>query len=133
MNRAFLSTAFMVAFAAAGAVLAPPASAAGGPLAGTWVSVDTDGSSQTLDITGSGVRAYAVTYFDESATSACEGGPARVSGPGFVDGDGIVLVGPGVCLDGGGVFAKRIAIGYHYDAGTDTLTDDFGIEWQRAN
>ena len=133
MRRASLSTAFMVVFAAAGTVLAPPASAASGPLAGTWVSVDTDGSDQTLDIRGSGHRVYAMTYFDESATSACEGDPARISGPGFVDGDHITHFGTLICLPGGNVFGERFAIGYHYDASTDTLTDDFGIVWYRAD
>ena len=66
---------------------APPASAASGPLAGTWTSVDIDGSNQTLDIMGSGSHAYSMIYSDESATNACDGDPAVVSGPGFVDGD----------------------------------------------
>lgn len=134
MKRKLLSTAFMVIFMCASTVFfAPSVSAASGPLAGTWVSVDSDGSNQTLDIRGSGRRAYAMTYFDESATSACEGNPARLSGPGFVDGDHIRHSGPVVCLPGGNVFESRFSVSYHYDAGTDTLTDDFGIVWHRAN
>jgi hypothetical protein len=37
-----------------------------------------------------------------------------------------------VCLPGGNVFRSRLAIGFGYDAGTDTLTDSFGIVWHRA-
>jgi hypothetical protein len=122
----------MVIVTCASTVLAPPASAASGPLAGTWVSVDSDGSNQTLTIRGSGRRVYAMTYFDESATQACDGNPARISGPGFVDGDHIVHVGPVVCLPGGNVLESRFAVSYDYHAGTETLTDDFGIVWHRT-
>ena len=131
--KKFLSSAFMVIVMSASTVFATPVSAASGPLAGTWVSVDSDGSNQTLNIRGSGRRAYAMTYFDESATSACGGNPARVSGPGFVNGDHIRHSGPVVCLPGGNVFRSRFSVSYHFDGGTDTLTDDFGIVWHRAN
>lgn len=133
MKRASVSAALLVALTSGGALLAPPASAASGPLADTWVSVDSDGSNQVLEIRGSGRRAYAVTYFDESATNACAGNPARISGPGFVDGDDIRLIGPVICLPGGNVFTSRFAVTYDYDAGTDTLTDDFGVVWERAS
>lgn len=117
----------------ASTTISPPAFAASGLLAGPWVSVDTDGSNQTLNIRGSGHRPYAMTYFDESATSACAGNPARISGPGFVDGDHVHHTGPVICLPGGKIFTSRFSVGYAYDAGTDTLTDDFGIEWHRAS
>lgn len=132
MKRASLSLALTVILGLTGAGLAAPASAAGGTLAGTWTSVDTDGSAQTLSIVGSGRHAYSVIYYDESATSACGGNPALVTGPGFVDGNDLVTAGPLVCLPGGNVFRSRITLGYAYDAGSDTLTDDFGIVWHRA-
>jgi hypothetical protein len=84
-------------------------------------------------VRGTGRTVYAMTYFDDSATNACHGNPARISGPGFVDGDHILHVGPVVCLPRGNVFRSRFAIGYDYDADTDTLTDDFGIVWHRAS
>ena len=133
VKRASLSIALMVILASASAVLAPPASAASGPLAGTWTSVDIDGSNQTLDIMGSGRHAYSMIYFDESATQVCDGNPGMLSGPGFLDGDQLLQVGPIVCLPGGNVFRSRVAISYDYDTGTDTLTDEFGIVWHRAN
>jgi hypothetical protein len=118
--------------AAAAVALAPPATAATGPLAGTWTSLDTDGSNQTLEIVGTGAHVYAVTYFDDEASSACGGDPARIVGPGFTDGDTITLVGALTCLPGGNHFRTRFTIAYSYDGSTDTLTDDFGVTWDRA-
>jgi hypothetical protein len=106
--------------------------AASGGLAGTWTSLDTDGSTQTLSITGSGDKAYAMVYGDESATGACNGAPARIVGPGFVDGNVVVFEGTLVCLPGGNPFRSRLTLGFGYDAGSDTLTDSFGIVWHRA-
>lgn len=133
MNRATLPIAASVILAAAGTVLAPAAaSASSGVLAGSWTSIDTDGSNQTLDIRGSGRNAYGMTYVDESATSACGGNPARLSGPGYADGSDLVMVATLVCLPGGNVVGTRLAIDFHYDGAADTLTDGFGIVWHRA-
>ena len=133
MKRAVLSIATSVILASASAVLAPAAaSAASGALTGTWASIDTDGSNQTLDITGSGRHAYSLVYVDESATTACGGNPARVTGPGFVDGSDLVMDGTLVCLPGGNVVRHRLAINFSYDTGADTLTDAFGIVWHRV-
>jgi hypothetical protein len=109
-----------------------PAEAAQGELAGTWTSVDTDGSNQTLTITGSGRRAYAVAYFDEAANSLCDGAPAMVNGSGRVDGDTLVTRGAATCLPGGNRLRGVITIEYTYDADADTLTDGFGVVWTRA-
>lgn len=132
MNKTLLSIAAGAIFACVSAMLAPSAWAASGGLAGRWSSVDGDGSTQTLSITGSGGQAYAIVYDDESATGACSGAPARIVGPGFVDGNDVVMEGTLVCLPGGNPFRSRLAIGFSYDAGTDTLTDSFGIVWHRA-
>lgn len=133
MKRTRLAVALGATLLGVGAFVAPMASAASGPLAGTWTSVDTDGSNQTLTVTGSGQRTYSMVYHDEAAHSACDGNPATLSGPGFVDGDTVVQVGALTCQPGGNVFRTRIAIGYTYDGSTDTLTDDFGIVWERAD
>jgi len=126
----------VAAFTFGASLLAPVAAAVAagggsGPLAGTWTSVDADGSHQTLDVTGSGHSVYAMVYVDDAA-SACGGDPARLSGPGFVDGEDVVMVAPLVCLPGGNVFRGRLAVGFHHDSGTDTLIDDFDIVWSRA-
>lgn len=81
---------------------------------------------------GSGNHAYSMVYVDDSATGACNGDPARISGPGFVDGSDLLMVATLVCLPGGNAFG-RITIGFEYDAGTDTLSDNFGIVWHRAS
>jgi hypothetical protein len=132
MAHARLATALSAVLTLAGVALAGPASAAGGPLAGTWTSIDTDGSNQTLDIMGSGGHVYSKIYVDEAATGACDGNPATITGPGFVDGDVVVLNGALTCLPGGNVFRSRITVGFVHDSSTDTLTDDFGITWHRA-
>ncbi len=31
------------------------------------------------------------------------------------------------------MFKSRFTVNYRYNAGADTLTDDFGIVWHRAN
>jgi hypothetical protein len=131
--KSALSIAASVVIAAVGFAVAPSASAASGPLAGTWTSVDNDGSNQVLDISGSGNRAYSMAYTDDAATGACGGDPARISGPGFVEGEDLLMVGSIVCLPGGNGLRERISIFFDYDAGSDTLTDDFGIVWQRAD
>lgn len=85
------------------AAAAPAAAAqASGGLAGAWASIDSDGSHQTLDITGTGTRVYSMVYVDDVATGACAGDPARLSGPGHVDDDGVTMVAAFVCLPGGG-------------------------------
>ena len=119
------------------ALLAPPSLAAAaepgsGPLSGQWVSTDGDGSHQTLEITGSGTRAYSMVYVDDSATGACGGNPARLSGPGYVEGDDVVMVAVLVCLPGGSHLRERLAIGFHHDTASDTLTASFDIVWHRV-
>lgn len=129
----------LLAVVAAGAAViattgvAAAAGGGGGPLAGRWTSVDSDESTQTLDITGSGNRAYAMVYVDDAATGACGGDPARLSGPGFVDGDDVLMVAALVCLPGGNVLRERLAVGFHHDTDSDTLVDDFGIVWHRTS
>ena len=132
MKRARIAIALTAGLTIASAVLAPTASAARGPLAGTWTSVDTDGSNQTLDIAGSGAHVYSMFYADDAATGACGGNPAQVTGPGYPDGDSLTMVGALTCKPGGNIFRSRIVIGYTYDGAADTLTDDFGIVWHRT-
>lgn len=110
---------------------APPAIAAQGELAGTWTSIDSDGSNQTLTITGSGNRVYAISLFDDAA-SLCGGDPALAQGAGRVDDGQLSTRVAAVCLPKGNRLRGVIDIGFSYDEGTDTLTDDFGIVWSRA-
>ena len=125
-----LATALTVG--AGAATLAPPASAAPGDLAGTWTSIDLDGSSQQLTVNGSGSHRYSMFLYDDEATSACDGNPARLTGTGELDGDTLTMTGSLTCLPGGNALRFRIDYVFVYSAGSDTLTDDAGVVWYRA-
>lgn len=128
--RALVRAANVVLLAtAAGLLGAGTAGADGGVLAGTWSSTDTDGSAQTLRISGSGTRTYAMYLLDQAGT-VCGGAPASVAGTGVVDGDSLVLTGTLACRPGGAILGRG-SIGFTYDAGSDTLTDEFGVVWRR--
>lgn len=113
-----------------GTVLAPAsAGAEASPFAGTWTSIDTDGSNQTMKISGSTAGALGVRYYDDVAT-VCGGDPARFAGTGRVDGDVLAADVLLVCIPGGNVFG-HITIEATYDASTDTLSDPSGVVWTR--
>ena len=111
-----------------GAIAAPATSA----FTGSWESVDTDGSHQTL-VVSAGARP-SVIYQDFYA-NGCDrfGGPAThwvAAGKGSVE-EGTLFVlfhksGCGRFLQGG--YEDWFA----YQAGTDTLQDSFGIVWTRS-
>lgn len=110
---------------------ASPAVAGQGSLAGDWASIDTDGSHQTLTITGSGRRVYAMSLLDDAA-GLCGGAPALATGSGSVEEHQLLMRASAVCLPGGNALRGVISIGFVHDAGADTLTDDFGVVWSRA-
>jgi hypothetical protein len=125
-----LTTWFLLA-GLVGLALAPAVSAADTGFAGTWVSTDTDGSTQALAI-GRG-STPAVTYQDFYATScADDGAPSAhfvATGRGTISGDWL-----GVEFRNGRCGRHAIGpfgLGFSYDSGNDTLTDDFGITWYR--
>ena len=116
------------------ALLASPASAFPGHLAGTWTSVDTDGSNQTMRIRGAGHPVYAMTLRDDFTTGACGGPPAKVVGRARADGNALVMRGTLVCLHRGNpIPGQRVTVNFDYHAGSDTLTDDAGVVWVRAS
>ncbi len=131
MRRVLLAVTCAVILTTLSLGVASPASAKQGALSGTWTSIDTDGSSQQLDIMGSGTRTYAMVLFDESAT-ICGGSPAMVVGPGSVDGDGVQMSATVTCLPGGNPVRGRITLGFVYSPGTDSLTDETGVIWHRS-
>jgi hypothetical protein len=111
--------------------LAPAVSAADPGFGGTWVSVDTDGSTQALAI-GRG-STPAVTYMDFFASTCEEGGsPAThfvATGRGSIEGASMW-----VDFRNGGCGRHKIGpfgLGFTYDAASDTLTDTFEITWYR--
>jgi hypothetical protein len=112
--------------------VAPAVSAAGSVFAGTWVSIDTDGSTQALAI-GRG-SSPAVTYQDFYASSACDDAGASsthfiATGRGTIEDDVMW-----VDFRNGGCGNHKLGpfgMAVFYDTGSDTLTDDFGITWYR--
>jgi hypothetical protein len=113
--------------------LSPPASATAGNLAGTWSSVDLDGSSQTLAIRGAGNPVYSVFLRDDFTSGVCNGPPAKLVGHGVADGDEFFVRGTLVCLHGGNPIPReRVFISFEYDADADALIDGTGVVWERA-
>ena len=129
MKRTFSLGVLAVAFAIG--LSAAPAVAAQGDLTGTWTSIDGDGSNQTLTITGSGIRSYALFLVDDEAT-LCDTDPARATGSARVEGNELFMRAAVTCVPGGNHLRGVIEIGFTYDGGDDTLTDSFGIVWSRA-
>ena len=106
---------------------------------GNWVSVDVDGSSQTMEILSSGIDEYEVVVRDEAATRACAGGPSTMTGVGRLQIDETLVIAQPVltCDDG-----TTPAIGpppqgelanftFDRDPATDELVDMFGVVWRR--
>jgi len=122
----------MLAISVAG--LAPPASASPGDLAGTWASLDTDGSNQTLKINGAGNPVYSIFLRDDFTSGVCGGPPAAFVGHAVADGDELFALGTLLCFPGGNpIPGERVFLGFEYDAATDTLTDFAGVVWQRTS
>ena len=130
MKRRFLSliAALALAIAIPAAALAAPSAS---PFAGTWVSTDTDGSSQLLLIAGGG---HPSVVYQDFYASGCDrfAGPDTHwvgAGTGSIEGDTIYVdfhkSGCGTFLQGG--YSDWLV----YDSGSDTLVDSFGIVWTR--
>jgi hypothetical protein len=124
-----------VAFSALMAVLlVAGAAAAPDPFQGTWYSVDTDTSNQTLRVGGGPGGSYHVRYYDYGA-SVCGwtplGGGDAASAQGSLSASGLVLSGdlPVYCLASPRYLWGTGGFEFTYDAGTDTLTDSHGVEW----
>jgi hypothetical protein len=131
MKRMLTGTLALWLAAAGLLALAPAVSASSSVFAGTWLSIDTDGSTQLLAV-GEGTTP-AVIYEDFYASSCAESGSASThfvaTGRGTID-DGTLWVE----FRNGGCGRNTIGpfgLGFSYDSGSDTLTDDFGITWYR--
>jgi hypothetical protein len=120
------------------AALVVGAAAAPDPFKGTWYSVDTDGSNQTLHVGGGPGGTYHVRYHDDGAT-VCGVDPVTdvilyaASGSGALTSAGNVLSGDVAlyCFASPRLFYGNVTLTYSYNAGTDTLTDFWGIVWHR--
>ena len=131
--RRFLHVSTMMAVAATLLVLTAPMATAQDVFTGTWTSIDTDGSNQTIVIYGTGQRGrHAITYFDDAATSACGGAPARLQGSGVVEGDTLFWSSPIICPGTGkGPVIGRVDLFLTHDETTDTLFDG-SVDWHRV-
>lgn len=114
----------------------PPTAPA--PLVGTWVSTDSDGSSQTMDITAAD-GGYDIVVKDDSA-SVCSGAPSTMTGTGRMEEAGLVIAAPALTCDDGstpvpwdGSSLEEAVRNYTlvHDGETDALTDSLGIPWRR--
>ena len=109
------------------------------PFVGNWVSTDTDGSSQTMEIVGSGGADYEFVLRDDFAT-ACSGAPATMTGTGRLETDeGLVIAQPELTCDDGTVpgigpppQADLANLTFELDTATDELVDSLGVAWRRA-
>ena len=114
-----------------GAPLLPP-----GPFVGVWLSTDTDGSSQTMEIERSDDGSAQMTLHDAAATALCSSAAASVTGTGALDsrGDLVVTISGLSCDDGSEPrLSAPIESGYTftYHRQSDTLTDNSGVVWRR--
>ena len=115
----------------------PPTAA---PFVGIWVSTDTDGSSQTMEIVRSGGDDYEFVLRDDAATAACSGAPATMTGNGLLETDErLVIAQPELTCDDGTIprigpppQAELANFTLELDTATDELTDRFGVVWRRA-
>ncbi|HEV8282533.1 MAG TPA: hypothetical protein VGQ02_11775 [Candidatus Limnocylindrales bacterium] len=112
-------------------ITASSVSGAGSVFAGTWVSIDFDGSTQALVVSGG--TSPRVTFEDFYASSCdLNGSPAThwvSAGQGTVDGNTMSV---DFHKSGCGVFSiGAYSDVWFYDPATDTLTDSVGITWSR--
>jgi hypothetical protein len=120
---------------------APPPTTPGEPFMGMWLSTDTDGSSQTMEIARSGADDYDVVIRDEAATAACARGASTLTGVGLLATSTSLLVAqPRLTCDDGTTptigpppQAELANFTLDLDTATGELVDTFGVVWQRAD
>jgi hypothetical protein len=109
------------------------------PFEGTWLSIDTDGSSQTMDIQSLEDHSYEVEVLDDSA-SVCSGAPATMTGTGRLENAELVVPAPELTCDDDstpatmdGSSLRKALRNYTlvYDPGTKTLRDNLDVQWSR--
>ena len=117
----------------------PPTTIPVDPFVAVWLSTDTDGSSQTMEIARSGTDEYEVVIRDEAATAACAGGASTLTGAGRLATDtSLVIAQPELTCDDGTIppigpppQAELANFTLDLDTATGELVDSFGVVWQR--
>lgn len=107
---------------------------------GNWVSVDVDGSSQTMEILLSGGTDYEIVVHDTVA-QVCSGAPSTMTGTGQLQTDGSLVVAEPVlgCDDGtepaeagAPPLEEQLAnLTFVHDPATGELSDSLGVRWRR--
>lgn len=110
------------------------------PFLGTWVSTDLDGSTQTMVVRASGDEAVEVVVHDDAA-SVCSGAPSTTTGTGRLEGaTELVIPSPVLTCDDGSepqalsgppLEEQLRNLTFVHDPEADTLTDRFGLVWER--
>lgn len=110
-----------------------------GPFVGAWVSTDTDGSPQTMEIVRSSDH-HAIVVRDSVASAACSGAPSTTTGSGQLESDGtLVIAEPALTCDDGSTPAigrppqsmlANATFVHHPEQ--DEIVDGFGVVWRRA-
>ena len=116
-------------------LVTPPPPAVGG----SWVSTDIDGSSQTMDIRALEEGGYEVEILDDSA-GVCAGATSTMTGTATLRDQSLVIAAPVFTCDDGsepettdGASLDELLRDYTltYSEATDTLTDNFSVQWRR--
>ncbi len=111
------------------------------PFVGEWISIDVDGSRQTMTIASSG-ESHEIVVHDDSAL-VCAGGPSTMTGTGEIDAAGALVVArPAYSCDDGSTplpadpelaLAEILAdLSFVLGTSADELTDSLGVVWWRA-
>jgi quercetin dioxygenase-like cupin family protein len=114
------------------------APAAGGSIAGSWTSIDTDGSIQHLTITAIGGGVYEFDYTDEGASVCGKDAnnrplyPAHATMRGSLQGNSVTADLAIMCLGGSDVPPWTVTATFSYNVAEDTLSDSWGIRWTRG-
>jgi hypothetical protein len=109
------------------------------PFAGVWLSTDTDGSHQTMEINRSETDGYDVVIRDEAATAACAGAASTMTGPGrLATATSLVIAQPELTCDDGTLPSIGSApqpeladFALDLDVATGQLFDSFQVVWRR--
>jgi hypothetical protein len=99
---------------------------------GTWRSTDIDGSRQLMNIGGGTNGVFHITFVDLSA-SFCEGLPILGKGAGEIGSDDVMHTDLDFrCLGGLEKGVDDVDYQLIYDEASDTLTDAWGVTWNRT-
>lgn len=105
---------------------------------GEWESIDVDGSHQTLAIEMISSGKYSF-YYHDSGASICgtdANGPiyaAELEAVGTVEENILSGTGDLICQDGSGTSAGVFTLTFAFDPITDTISDGWGVTWNRLD